>query len=115
MPTNLKQSFELANLYSGGNVKIYTKYIEYENLVFILKKELIFLMRPESDCIICYNKFLNINIHGDTHSKAIEAAYFSFYSLYMNYYLETDKNLTYKAIELKRKLQDSIKEVRKIS
>ncbi|MGL5125181.1 MAG: hypothetical protein ACRC6U_04255 [Fusobacteriaceae bacterium] len=99
------------------NDRISTEHILYENYQFFLKKRIYFIVRTFEnrgcDYFTINNTFLDISTIKNDIYEAIDAINSSFYSLYMNYYLEHDKNLTDKAIELKRKLQDLIKEVRK--
>ena len=85
--------------------------IKYENLIFILNKNLECKVEFEDESYIISNSELDIIVWGETRKDAEEAFYFSFYSLYLNFYLETDLNLSEEAKLLKNKLKEIIKSV----
>ena len=68
-------------------------------------------MIVENGEYIYFNKLLDIRAWGDSEKKAKKAVCFSFYSLYKNYYLEEDENLTRKAKNLKDVLHKLIKTI----
>lgn len=82
--------------------------IQYNNLVFILKNKMETKVIFEENNYVIESKDLDIIVWGETREKAEDAFQFSFYSLYNNFYLELDKNLSTNAITLKEKLKTLI-------
>ena len=79
----------------------------------------IFLLKDRLECDIEYKdnfyfikyKPLEISVWSATRDEVEDAFYFSFYSLYEDFVLEDDKNLSTKAIALKGRLKKLINKV----
>lgn len=85
--------------------------IKYQDKIFILNKNLECLVEFEDDNYIIHNPELDLVVWGENRKEVEEAFNFSFYSLYVNYYLEDDSKLSDEAILLKNKLRGIIKKV----
>jgi len=83
--------------------------INYNRKVFILNKKLDCQVEFEDQHYIIKNTELDIIVWGQTREEVEEAFRFSFYSLYINYVLEADDNLSEEALSLKKILQGIIK------
>jgi hypothetical protein len=108
--TNIKKIYDIEEL-MHDTFPLKTDTIKHEQSVFVLKEkitcEVIF-----SDNLY-YIKFepLEIDVWGQTREEAQEAFNFTFHSLYENFVLEKDKNLSPKAQSLKLKIMDMIKTI----
>lgn len=85
--------------------------IRFEGKIYVLNKKLNCTVEFEDKHYIISNDELDVLVWGDTRKEAEEAFSFNFYSLYHNYYLEKDENLSAEAIELKANLKKLIKSV----
>jgi hypothetical protein len=85
--------------------------IKYQNLKFDLNKCLECVVEFEDDNYIIKNEELDLIVWGATREEVEDAFNFSFYSLYVNYYLEDDSKLSVEAILLKNRLHTIIKSV----
>ncbi len=107
---NIKEIYDIEEL-KHDTYPLKTEIIKYEQSVFVLKEkiscEVIF-----SDNFY-YIKFepLEIDVWGETREEAQEAFNFAFNSLYENFVLEKDKNLSLKAQSLKSKIMGMIKTI----
>ncbi len=85
--------------------------IKFENKIFVLSDRLECEVEYEDNSYIIKNKELDIIVWGETREEVEEAFSFSFYSMYINYFLEKDDRLSEEAKELKNKLSSIIKNV----
>lgn len=85
--------------------------INYNGKVFVLNKKLDCQVEFEDKYYVIKNNELDILVWGQTREEVEEAFRFSFYSLYLNYLIEADENLSNEALELKRKLLSIIKSI----
>jgi len=85
--------------------------IRFSETIFVLNKVLDCVVEFEDGNYIIKNEEFDLLVWGDTRKEAEEAFCFSFYSIYKNYYDEKDINLSEEAIQLKRKLKKTIKQV----
>jgi len=84
------------------------KTISCDDTTYILKKELDCTVEYEDgNYAISYDP-LDISVWGETRKEAEEAFNFSFHALFVNYAKEANKNLSKKAIQLKKSLQSLI-------
>jgi hypothetical protein len=83
--------------------------INYNGCVFILNKKLDCQVEFDDQHYIIKNPELDIVVWGQSREEVEEAFRFSFYSLYVNYVLEADENLSEEALSLKKILQGIIK------
>jgi hypothetical protein len=83
--------------------------IKYQNFKFDLSKNLDCIVEFEDDNYIIKNEELDIIVWGATREEVEDAFNFSFYSLYINYYLEDNSKLSDEAIFLKSRLHTIIK------
>ncbi len=88
--------------------------IRVERVEYILNSVLYSKINYKDNSIFLNNNEFDIIVWGDSIEKAREALCFAFHSLYVNYALEEDINLTPKAIELKQKLLNLVKNVKTI-
>jgi hypothetical protein len=80
----------------------------YNGKIFLLKERLeCDVEYKDNHYFIKYNP-LNISVFSSTRDEVEDAFYFSFYSLYENFVVEDDKNLSAKAIALKGQLMSLI-------
>lgn len=85
--------------------------IKFEETIFVFNKNLDCIVEFEDDNYVIKNEDLDIIVWGESRKKVEEAFCFSFYSIYKNFYLEDNKNLSNEAIQLKEKLKSIIKNV----
>lgn len=88
--------------------------IKYKNLNFILNKQLVCSVEFIDDNYIIKNNELELTVWGETRKDVEDAFNFSFYSIYKNFYLEDDSNLSSEAILLKNKLKNRILAIEEI-
>ncbi len=86
-------------------------YIKFSDKIFLLNNELQCEVEFENDNYLIRNDEFDITVWGETREEAVEAFSFSFYSLYVNFHNESDKNLSEGAQSLKGKLKSIIKQV----
>jgi len=86
-------------------------YVEFDGTAFILDRELSCEVSYEENNYILRNEEFDLTVWGDSREEVEEAFSFSFYSLYLNFYSESDNKLSKKAQILKQKLKMTIKEV----
>lgn len=87
------------------------EFIRYHHKSFVLNKHLDCLVEFVDDSYIIRNEELDLVVWGETRKEVEDAFNFSFSSLYSNYYLEDDSNLSTEAILLKNRLKEIIKTV----
>jgi hypothetical protein len=87
------------------------EFIRYQHKSFILNNQLDCSVEFVDDSYIIKNEALDLIVWGDTRKEVEDAFNFSFSSLYTNYYLEDDSNLSPEAILLKGRLKKIIKTV----
>ncbi len=85
--------------------------IKFQETIFVLTQSLDCIVEYEDDNYIIKNEDLDLLVWADSRKEVEEAFIFSFYSMYKNYYLEDDSNLSEEAIILKEKLKSLIKNV----
>ncbi|MBE2281251.1 MAG: hypothetical protein IAE91_12730, partial [Ignavibacteriaceae bacterium] len=85
--------------------------IKYQDKNFVLNKKLDCKVSYEDENYIIHNEELDLTVWGESRKEVEEAFYFSFLSLYENYYNESDSNLSAAALILKGKLKDIINKV----
>ncbi|MDP3432659.1 MAG: hypothetical protein Q8T04_06810 [Bacteroidota bacterium] len=85
--------------------------IKFQNIIFVLSKNLECIVEFEDDNYIIKNEELDLIVWGETRKEVEDAFNFSFYSLYTNYFLEDDSKLSDGAIRLKNGLKTIIKSV----
>lgn len=85
--------------------------IQFEDTVFVLNKQLECTVEFENGMYIIHCDELDITVWGESRKEVEEAFFFSFYSLYQNYYLEDDINLSEEALLLKTNLKLLIKTI----
>jgi len=85
--------------------------IKFEDFIFLLTEHLECEVKYEEDSYLIANNKLDIIVWGETRKEVEEAFSFSFYSIYLNYYLEKNENLSKEAIELKQTIKSIIKKV----
>ncbi len=85
--------------------------IKFHETIFVLNKNLDCIVDFEDGNYIIKNDNLDLLVWGDSRKEVEEAFSFSFYSIYKNYYLEDNSNLSEEAILLKNKLKSLIKNV----
>jgi hypothetical protein len=83
-------------------------YLIYESHFFSFKKSIQCKLSFKENHFRLNNDLLNISVWGSNEEEAIDAFNFQFYSLYLNFALENDNNLSDEAIKLKSKLLDLI-------
>ncbi|MBS4028604.1 MAG: hypothetical protein KGZ58_08195 [Ignavibacteriales bacterium] len=88
--------------------------LRFENHTFVLNKKLVCVVEYQEDMYFISYGDLDISVWGRTREEAEEAFAFTFYSLYLNYCIEKDEKLSFKARELKRKLKSIIKNYHKL-
>jgi len=111
LPKRLRDSIVSYEEYEYDNYPFHPSKIEHKNVTFLLKEHL--------NCIIEYKRGkyfisfspLGISVWGKSREEAEEAYGFIFYSLYTNYYLAKNSELTADAISLKKRFKGFIKEV----
>lgn len=86
-------------------------YLEFDGTAFILDRELSCNVSYEEDNYILRNEEFDLTVWGESREEIEDAFSFSFYSLYLNFYHESDDKLSKKAQILKQKLETIIKEV----
>jgi len=110
---------------SKNNIKdiVYYEALEHETYPFkpdvIAFGKYIFKLFEKLECNVYFednlyyieNESLDLNVWADTREEVEKAFYFQFYSLYINYGLESNENLTLKAIALKNKILGLIETV----
>ncbi|MBK7805404.1 MAG: hypothetical protein IPJ51_03765 [Saprospiraceae bacterium] len=120
----LDEGDEVKNL-SRRNVKevLYFESLEHETYPYkpniIRYDKYVFILNSKLETDVSYNdgmyfitcEFLNIFSWGDSREEAESAFSFSFYSIYLNFYNELDKNMTKDAVELKIKIRNLIQKV----
>lgn len=116
------KSGDLKNI-SDKNI-LFSEELEHETYPFKLShfvsNDKAFILNDEIICEVEYNEGLyfifypdlHIEVWGETRDEAEKAFEFVFYSLYVNYVLEDDTNLTDDAIILKDKINTMIRSVR---
>jgi hypothetical protein len=87
------------------------EFLKYNDFMFILNQKLQCEVEFEEETYLIKNNELDIVVWGQTREEVEDAFCFSFYSMYLNYYLENDENLSDEAIQLKNKLKNTIKNV----
>jgi hypothetical protein len=85
--------------------------LKYNEKIFLLNKKLDCQVEYEDDSYIIKNEELDIVVWGSSREEVEEAFSFSFYALYLNYFLEENENLSDEARELKSKLAAIIKNI----
>lgn len=111
LPKHLRDSIVSYEEYEHDNYPFHPSKIAYQNITFVLKEHL--------NCNIEYKRGkyfisftpLDISVWGKSREEAEEAFSFVFYSLYINYYLVKNSDLTSEAVALKKKIKGFIKEV----
>lgn len=88
-----------------------TDLIRFDGKIYVLNKKIEAKVDFEDDNYLITNNDLDIVVWGDTRKEAEEAFAFSFYSMYINYCLEEDENLSNEAISLKKYLKELVKSV----
>jgi len=88
-----------------------TDIIKYKETIFDLNKNIECVVEFEEGNYFIKNEELDLIVWGNTRKEAEEAFSFGFYSLYQNYYLEENSNLSEEAILLKEKINSLIKKV----
>jgi hypothetical protein len=88
--------------------EIQLQYIVYNNHFFSFKKPLICNIASKKNLFFITNKELELSVWGNSIQEAIDALHFQFYSLYSNYALDSDQNLSNEAKVLKSKILDLI-------
>lgn len=86
--------------------------IAYKHKEYILSKKITGQMRKEENVFFLEYKDLDIEVWGESHSQVLEAFGFAFNSLYRNFVTVKESELTPKAIILRGKLTQLVKEVR---
>jgi len=79
-------------------------YVIYQNHFFSFKKSLKCKLTQKKNLYYLNNDELNIAVWGSSQDEVIEAFNFQFHSLYRNFALENDENLSTKAQILKSKI-----------
>jgi len=116
---------ESGNIINKNSIKdiVYYEALEHETYpfkpdvltfgkyVFKLKKKLECSVHFEDDLYFIENENLDVTVWAKTREDVEKAFNFEFYSLYVNYALEFDDNLTDKAISLKNKILSLIETV----
>jgi hypothetical protein len=85
--------------------------IKYESLLFILTKNLDCQIDFEDNNFIIRNDELDLVVWGESRKEVEDSFSFNFYWMYLNYYLEEEKNLSDEALQLKAKMKVMIKSV----
>jgi len=85
--------------------------IKFQETIFVLNRNLDCTIDYEEDNYIIKNEELDIVVWGDSRKEVEEAFCFSFYSIYQNYCIEVNSNLSDEAILLKEKMYSLIKNV----
>jgi hypothetical protein len=83
-------------------------YLIYESHFFSFKKSIQCKLSFKKNHFQLNNDLLEISVWGSNEEEAIDAFNFQFYSLYINFALENDNNLSDEAIKLKSKILDLI-------
>lgn len=107
---NLKEIFYIEEL-AHDTYPFKPELIKFQDIIFDLNKAIVCIVEFEDDNYVIKSEELDLIVWGETRKEAEEAFNFSFYSLYRNYYLENDSNLSDEAILLKGKLKKIIKSV----
>lgn len=108
--SNIKEVFYVEEL-EHETYPYLPDFIQYDNTLFFLSHQLPCEVEFEDNNYIIRCEELDITVWGETRDEAEEAFSFSFFSLYENFYLENDKNLSPDAQSLKKELGRIIKEV----
>lgn len=82
--------------------------VVYNDTIIHLKENLMCEVNYEDNVYVISNEKFDIFVFGNTRDEAELEFYFYFYSLYKNYFLEINENLSEKAIELKQRLKSII-------
>lgn len=85
--------------------------LRFNGYTFILNKKLNTSISYNDGLFYLENEELDIMVWGKSREEAEEAFAFSFYSLYINYAMEDDENLSPEAIDLKQTLTSLIQNV----
>ena len=85
--------------------------ISFENHKYILDEEIECRVKFEEENYIIEYDDLDIVVWGESREEAEQAFAFAFDSLYSNYAVESNENLTEKAINLKKKINSLVREV----
>jgi hypothetical protein len=83
-------------------------YIFFQEHFYSLNENLKCEVSFEDNVLVIYNKEFDIRAWGKTKNEAIEAFHFNFHSLYTNFVLEKDANLSKKAKILKARLVEKV-------
>jgi hypothetical protein len=85
--------------------------IRYESLLFVLTQKLDCEVDFEDNNYIIRNDELDLVVWGESRKEVEDSFSFNFYWMYLNYYLEEDKNLSDEALQLKATMKLMIKSV----
>jgi len=96
------------NIPDSSNKILEFAYIIYQNHFFSLKTPLKCKMSYNKNLYFLTYDDLNLSVWASTRDELIDAFNFQFYSLYTNFALERDENLSVEAKNLKSKILDLI-------
>lgn len=88
--------------------EILIQYVVYNSHFFSFKKNLVCKITSKKNLFFITNTDLGLSVWGNSQQEAIDALHFQFHSLYTNYALESDDNLSADAKILKSKILDLI-------
>jgi len=106
----------VSNIYSVVNetfssIPYSLEIIRHKRKVYTLTKKITCHLRKEEEVFFIEYKELDIEVWGESHAVVLEAFGFAFDSLYRNFVLADEKELTPQSITLRRKLTQLIKGV----
>jgi len=98
------------NIPISNNLNRYLEfsYAIYQSHFYSFKYPLKCKLTYKKSLISLTNDLLYISVWGSTQEEVVDAFYFQFYSLYCNFAIENDENLSEEAIILKSKILDLI-------
>lgn len=86
--------------------------LKVANSAYFLNKPFVCEVEFEDGNYLMQNDEFNITVWADSRTKVEESFAFAFHSLYQNFALETDEKLSPKSQVLKKKLLETVKQIK---